>query len=141
MGLYNELMKATNNVDDITHEKFGIVTNVDNGLCNVTEYDDEMEHLNVEILNGFDVRVGDKVVLGFVDNNFYNPIITGVIGRKIVREFEGAELEENGVLNISGVLLEILNWLRNWFYCKEEVYTKEEVDELIGNLRDGLNGD
>ena len=31
---YDELLKATNNVDDITHEKYAIVTHIDNKLCN-----------------------------------------------------------------------------------------------------------
>lgn len=87
-SLYDNLLKATNNVNDITHEKYAIVTYIDNKLCNVKELDNDLEHLNVSILNNLELKIGDKVVLGFIDNNIYNPIILGVIGRDVIQEME-----------------------------------------------------
>lgn len=88
MSLYDELLKATNNIEDITHEKYAIVTYVDNKLCNVKELDNDLEHLNVSILNNLELKIGDKVVLGFIENNIYNPIILGVIGRDVIQEMQ-----------------------------------------------------
>ncbi len=84
MSLYDELLKATDNLQDISFSRYGTITNITDGLCSVKEEEQDITHQNVPVLNGLKVLLGDKVVLGFVDNNLYNPIITGVIGRKIL---------------------------------------------------------
>ena len=84
MSLYDELLRATDNLQDISFSRYGTVTLVNGDLCSVKEEEQDITHQNVPVLNGLKVLLGDKVVLGFVDNNLYNPIITGVIGRKIL---------------------------------------------------------
>lgn len=81
--LYSNLLRATDNTSDITTEKYGTVTKLENNLCSVKEEESDLEHANVPILNGITVKTGDKVVLGFINNTLYNPVVYGVIGRKI----------------------------------------------------------
>ena len=81
--LYENLLKATDNTSDITNEKYGTVTNINGALCNVIEEDTNLEHTNVPVLNQIYLETGDKVVIGFVDNSIYNPIIVGNLTRGI----------------------------------------------------------
>lgn len=81
MSLYDELLKATDNLQDITFSRYGTVTAITDELCTVKEEEQDITHQNVPILNKTTVKVGDKVVLGFVDNNLYNPIVLGNLTR------------------------------------------------------------
>lgn len=80
-GLYENLLKATDNTADITNEKYGTVTRVNGTLCNVIEEDTNLEHTNVPVLNGIKVESGDKVVIGFIDNSIYLPVVFGTVGK------------------------------------------------------------
>lgn len=82
--LYDNLLRATDNTKDITNEKYGTITKIDNNLCSVKEDHTELEHTNVHILNGLSLKVGDKVVLGFAENSIYNVFIIGTIGEKSI---------------------------------------------------------
>ena len=86
--LYENLLKATDNTNDITNEKYGTITSINNNLCNVKEEDADIEHLNVPVLNEITLKLGDKVIIGFIQNSIYNPIILGVIGRDVIHEME-----------------------------------------------------
>jgi len=79
--LYDELLKATDNLVDITFSRFGTITSIDNDFCTVKEEEQDIIHQNVPILNKVTAKVGDKVVLGFVDNSLYNPIVLGNLTR------------------------------------------------------------
>ena len=79
--LYENLLKATSNIDDITNEKYATVTKVDRLFCNVKENDTDLEHLNVPILNGADLKTGDKVIIGFIENSIYNVVCYGSLDR------------------------------------------------------------
>ena len=81
--LYENLLKATDNTNDITNEKYGTVTKINGALCSVLEEDTNLEHTNVPVLNQIYLETGDKVVIGFVDNSIYNPIIVGNLTRGI----------------------------------------------------------
>lgn len=112
MDLYTELLKATDNTSDITWEKYGIITKVNNNLCNVKEINTDLEHSNVPILNNIPLTIGDKVIIIFIENSIYNPIVIGTISR------DGAD-----------------------FYTKTEidsrfdnVYTKTEIDSKINDV-------
>lgn len=83
MSLYDEMLKATDNTKDITHEKFATISKIDDGKCSVIEEDSNLEHHNVPVLNRLNCQTGDKVVLGFVDNSIYNPILVGNLTRGI----------------------------------------------------------
>ena len=81
--LYDNLLKATSNIDDITNEKYATVTKVAGDYCSVQEEDTNLEHSQVPILNKITCETGDKVVLGFVNNSLYDPVIIGNLSRKI----------------------------------------------------------
>ena len=81
--LYDNLLKATDNTSDITTEKYGVITKINGALVSVLEEDTELEHSNVPILNQIYLETGDKVVIGFVDNSIYNPVIVGNLTRGI----------------------------------------------------------
>ena len=81
--LYSNLLRATDNTADITIEKQGTITKIQDKLCNVKEEATGLEHTNVPVINEVQVKEGDTVLLGFLDNNIYNPVVYGVIGRRV----------------------------------------------------------
>ena len=82
-NLYDNLRKATNNIDDITTEKYGVITKLDGIYCSVKETDNDLEHNNVPILNGANLSVGDKVILGFLNNSIYDVVCYGALDKTI----------------------------------------------------------
>ena len=97
-SLYENLLTATDNTNDITTEKQGTITKIQDKLCNVKEEATGLEHTNVPVINEVQVKEGDTVLLGFLDNNIYNPVVYGVIGRETVDE-ELSITSENPVQN------------------------------------------
>ena len=81
--LYENLLKATNNVDDITTEKYGTVTKLNENYCDVKEEDTGLEHTNVPILNGANLSVGDKAIIGFINNSIYDVVCYGALDKTI----------------------------------------------------------
>lgn len=80
-SFYENLLKATDNTQDITVEKYGTVTQVyDDNTCDVIEKSGEITHTKTPILNGLTLDDGQDVIIGFVENNLYNPFIIGVFG-------------------------------------------------------------
>lgn len=80
---YENLLRATNNLDDITTEKYGTITSKKGNYCTVKETDNDLEHTNVPIINGANLNVGDKVIIGFLNNSIYDVICYGAIGKTI----------------------------------------------------------
>ncbi len=89
---YENLLKATDNTSDITTEKFGTITRIENSLCDVKEDGADIEHSNVPILNGLNLQVGSKVVLGFVENSIYDVFVIGSVGANDV--YTRAEIDK-----------------------------------------------
>ena len=81
--MYSNLLRATDNTPDITTEKYGVITKIDGYYCNVKEDDTELEHMNVPILNGCNLKEGSKVVIGFINNSIYNVVCYGTLGSKV----------------------------------------------------------
>ena len=81
---YENLLRATDNTNDITVEKYGTITKINDNLYSVKEDDTELEHTNVPSLNGLSLKLGDRVVLGFAGNNIYDVFIIGTIGDKSI---------------------------------------------------------
>ena len=81
--LYENLLKATNNIDDITTEKYATVTKLNGNYCDVKEEDTSLEHTNVPILNGANLKVGDKAVIGFLNNSIYDVVCYGALDKTI----------------------------------------------------------
>ena len=72
---YTNLTTITNNLEDITFTKYATITNINSdGTCTAKEDEEGLTHENINTL-GNNLQVGDKVVLGFVDNSIYNPVI------------------------------------------------------------------
>lgn len=80
---YDNLLKATDNTDNITVEKYGVITKKEGNYCSVKESDTELEHSNVPIVNGANLDVGDKVIIGFLNNSIYDVIVYGALDKTI----------------------------------------------------------
>ena len=81
--LYENLLKATDNTSDITMEKYGVITKISGNLCSIKEYDTELEHSNVPIINGANLGLGDKVIIGFLNNSIYDVVCYGVLDKTV----------------------------------------------------------
>ncbi|AMK16335.1 hypothetical protein [Methanobrevibacter olleyae] len=94
-SFYSNLLRATDNTADITFEKYGTITKIsEDGSCSVKEEDTSLEHSNVLILNKIPIMLGDKVVIGFVDNSIYNPVLLGNVSRSIfINSYSKEELD------------------------------------------------
>ena len=75
-SFFDNLTEVTDNLKDISFTRFATVTGVNENTCSCKE-DEGVTHENVLVLSS-KVKVGDTVVLGFVSNSIYNPIIVGV---------------------------------------------------------------
>ena len=73
---FNNLQAVTDNIGDIAFTKYATITEVGaDGTCTAKEDEEAgVTHENVLTL-AHNLQVGDKVVLGFVDNSIYNPVI------------------------------------------------------------------
>ena len=80
---YDNLLKATDNTNDITVEKYGVITKKEGNYCSVKESDTELEHSNVPIVNGANLDVGDKVIIGFLNNSIYDVIVYGALDKQV----------------------------------------------------------
>ena len=81
--LYTNLLKATSNIDDITTEKYGVITKLNGNYCRVKETTNDLEHHNVPIINGANLTVGDKVIIGFLDNSIYDVVCYGALDKQV----------------------------------------------------------
>lgn len=81
--LYDNLLKATNNIDDITTEKYATVTKLNGNYCDAKEEDTGLEHTNVPIINGANLSVGDKAIIGFLNNSIYDVVCYGALDKTI----------------------------------------------------------
>ena len=81
--LYNNLLKATNNIDDITTEKYATVTKLNGNYCDAKEEDTGLEHTNVPIINGANLSVGDKAIIGFLNNSIYDVVCYGALDKTV----------------------------------------------------------
>ena len=76
-SLYDNLLRATDNTKDILPPRYATITSENNGLYTVKEEETDLYHHNVPALNN--VNIGDKVIILFINNNLYNPLIIGGI--------------------------------------------------------------
>ena len=91
---FNNLQAVTENISDIAFTRYATITNLtDDGTCTAKEdEDDGLTHENVLTLS-HNLQVGDKVVLGFVDNSIYNPVILGSMNESISDSYTKEELD------------------------------------------------
>lgn len=76
---FENLQKATSNIEDIAYNKYAEVTEVneDKVNCKQTDEDNGLTHTDVPITNNLQCEVGDYVILSFMDNSLYNPVVVG----------------------------------------------------------------
>ena len=90
---YDNLTTITNNLEDITFTKYATITNINSdGTCTAKEDEDGVTHENVPTL-AHNLQVGDKVVVGFVDNSIYNPVILGSMNESSSDSYSKEELD------------------------------------------------
>ena len=80
---YENLLKATSNIDDITTERYGVITKLNGFYCSVKETETDLEHTNVPIINGANLNVGDKVIIGFINNSIYDVLVYGSLDKQV----------------------------------------------------------
>lgn len=80
---YENLLRATDNTQDITVEKYAIVTSTNGNYCSVKETDTGLEHTNVPIVNGATLQNGDKVIIGFLNNSIYDVVCYGALDKTV----------------------------------------------------------
>lgn len=80
-SFFDNLSAVTSNIEEISFSKYAVVTEVnDDHTINCREKETDTLHSNVPCLNNSN-NVGDVVLLGFVDNDVYNPIVIGNLNR------------------------------------------------------------
>ena len=81
--LYENLLRATNQLDQITTEKYATITKINGNYCTAKETDTGLEHTNVPIINGTNLTIGDKVIIGFLNNSIYEVVCYGALDKTI----------------------------------------------------------
>ena len=81
--LYENLLRATNQLDQITTEKYATITKINGNYCTAKETDTGLEHNNVPIINGTNLTIGDKVIIGFLNNSIYEVVCYGALDKTI----------------------------------------------------------
>ena len=91
---FSNLQAVTDNIGDIAFTKYATITEVGaDGTCTAKEdEEDGVTHENVLLLS-HNLQVGDKVVIGFVDNSIYNPVILGSMNETFGDSYTKGELD------------------------------------------------
>ena len=85
--LYTNLLKATDNLQDIVFSRYATVTDISNGKYTLKELNSELVHNNVPSLST-DIKKGDTVLLSFTDNSLHNPLIIASTSPTNLDEFK-----------------------------------------------------
>lgn len=91
---FNNLQAVTDNIGDIAFTKYATITEVGvDGTCTAKEDEvDGVTHENVLLLS-HNLQIGDKVVIGFVDNSIYNPVILGSMNETFGDSYTKGEVD------------------------------------------------
>lgn len=90
---FNNLQAVTDNISDIAFTRYATITNLNSdGTCTAKEDEEGVTHENVLTL-AHNLQVGDKVVVGFVDNSIYNPVILGSMNESSSDSYSKEELD------------------------------------------------
>lgn len=73
----DNLQSLTNNINDIAFTRYVTVTNINPDQTVNCREDNGTEHKNVINTTNLPLNPDDVVLLSFVDNNIYQPMITG----------------------------------------------------------------
>ena len=105
------LTSLTNNLKDIAFTRYVTVTNINSDGTVDCREDSGTIHKNIKTNSFMDFKVGEIVILGFVDNNIYEPFI--ISSKDITVDYDDV-------------------------HNKPVIYTKTEVDNLIDDLKNNL---
>ena len=105
------LTSLTNNLQDIAFTRYVTVANINSDGTVDCRDDEGTIHKNIKTNSFMDFKVGEIVILGFVDNNIYEPFI--ICSKDIKVDYDD---------------------LRN----KPVIYTKTEVNILLEDLKNSL---
>jgi len=95
------LTSLTDNLNDIAFTRFVTITNVNTDGTIDCQEDNGTVHKNVKNSTFFKPSADDLIILGFADNDIYEPFVLGCID------------------------------------VKRDVYTKDEVDEIVDEIISG----
>lgn len=123
--LYDNLLKATDNTNDITTEKYAIITKINGNICSAKEIDSDLEHSNVPIMNGADLKLGDKVIIGFLNNSIYDIVCYGVLDRTVETDWENVKDKPS-------------DYPPSTHNHDDLYYTESEVDTALNGKQDTL---
>ena len=121
------LTSLTDNLNDIAFTRYVTITNVNADKTVDCQEDNGTLHKNVINTTNLNLDVDDVVLLGFVDNNIYNPMITGGVTVKAADDTMIYALGL-GKFNINEKIFTfyICSWFgsigicsRNCFFCLE----------------------
>ena len=74
---FENLTSLTDNLEDIAFTRYATITAINNDGTVDCKEDNETIHKNAINTTNLKLSINDTVLLGFVDNNIYNPMITG----------------------------------------------------------------
>lgn len=78
----DNLTSLTDNLNDIAFTRYATITNVNKDNTVDCREDDGTLHKNVINSTNLPLSIDDTVLLSFIDNNIYNPMITGGVNVK-----------------------------------------------------------
>lgn len=73
----SNLTSLTDNLNDIAFSRYATITNVNTDNTVNCKEDNGTIHKNVINSTNLQLSIDDTVLLSFIDNNIYNPMITG----------------------------------------------------------------
>ena len=74
-SLYDNLLRATDNTRDMVFPRYATVTNIHGELLDAQELDSDMIHENIINPGSIPIKLGDKVLVAFAENDLYQPYI------------------------------------------------------------------
>ena len=74
---FENLTSLTDNLNDIAFSRYATITKINHDNTVNCKEDNGTTHDNVINSTNLNLSIDDTVLLGFVDNNIYNPMITG----------------------------------------------------------------
>ena len=78
----SNLTSLTDNLNDIAFTRYATISNINSDNTVDCTEDNGTTHKNVINTTNLRLAIDDVVLLGFVDNNIYNPMITGGVNVK-----------------------------------------------------------
>ena len=132
----SNLTSLTDNLNDIAFTRYATITQINTDNTVDCREDSGTIHKNVKTSQLNDYKLGDIVVLGFVDNNIYNPIILSADSD--LNTYTKSEINDN-YYNKSEINTSIFDKIRNINTNGGEALPNSRITQTI--WEDPINGD